>query len=106
MIGTPWVDATTRLADRAEVVINEFVAYSDLARIVTGDVPGVVLTDHVVLATTLCGFANFSSIAIQIAASAAGAGTSSGPGPFACAPCSAFNATFMTATIAGVLSGL
>src|SRR3546814_12405679 len=51
-----------------KVVINEFVAYLQLAEIIKGNVAGVVLTDKGRLIATyaLCGFANFSSIAIQI----------------------------------------
>ena len=69
MIGVPWQDATTvgSLIGQ-KVVINEFVAYLQLADIVNGKVPGVLLTDQGKLIATyaLCGFANFSSIAIQI----------------------------------------
>jgi CNT family concentrative nucleoside transporter len=50
------------------VVINEFVAYLQLGNIVNGSVEGVTLTEQGRLIATyaLCGFANFSSIAIQI----------------------------------------
>ena len=49
-------------------MINEFVAYLQLADIVNGKVAGVALSDQGRLIATyaLCGFANFSSIAIQI----------------------------------------
>jgi CNT family concentrative nucleoside transporter len=111
VIGTPWADATTvgSLIGQ-KVVINEFVAYTDLAKIVNGEVPGVVLSDQGRLIATyaLCGFANFSSIAIQI-------GGIGGLAPERRADLARFGlravlggsiATFMTATIAGVLSGL
>ena len=69
VIGVPWQDATTvgSLIGQ-KVVINEFVAYLQLADIVNGKVAGVALTDQGKLIATyaLCGFANFSSIAIQI----------------------------------------
>jgi CNT family concentrative nucleoside transporter len=69
VIGVPWQDATTvgSLIGQ-KVVINEFVAYLQLADIVNGKVAGVALTDQGRLIATyaLCGFANFSSIAIQI----------------------------------------
>ena len=45
------------------MVINEFVAFSDL-----GQIPKAMLTEHSRMIATyaLCGFANFSSIAIQL----------------------------------------
>jgi concentrative nucleoside transporter, CNT family len=109
VIGTPWVDATTvgSLIGQ-KVVINEFVAYTELARVVNGQVPGVGLSPEGRLIATyaLCGFANFSSIAIQI-------GGIGGLAPERRADLARFGlravlggsiATFMTATIAGVLS--
>lgn len=109
VIGTPWGDATTvgSLIGQ-KVVINEFVAYTELARVVNGQVPGVSLSAEGRLIATyaLCGFANFSSIAIQI-------GGIGGLAPERRADLARFGlravlggsiATFMTATIAGVLS--
>ncbi len=109
VIGTPWVDATTvgSLIGQ-KVVINEFVAYSELSRIVKGEVRGVGLSAEGRLIATyaLCGFANFSSIAIQI-------GGIGGLAPERRHDLANFGlravlggsiATFMTATIAGVLS--
>lgn len=47
-----------------KMVINEFVAYSDLTPIIA---KGVLSAKSVVIASfALCGFANFSSVAIQI----------------------------------------
>ena len=45
------------------MVINEFVAFSDL-----GQIPMTMLTEHgrMIATFALCGFANFSSIAIQL----------------------------------------
>jgi len=91
-----------------KVVINEFVAYLQLAGIVNGQVPGVSLTEEGRLIATyaLCGFANFSSIAIQI-------GGIGGLAPDRRADLARFGlravlggtvATLMTATIAGVLT--
>jgi len=109
VIGTPWVDATTvgSLIGQ-KVVINEFVAYSELSRIVNGQVAGMTLSDEGRLIATyaLCGFANFSSIAIQI-------GGIGGLAPERRHDLAKFGlravlggtiATFMTATIAGVLT--
>jgi CNT family concentrative nucleoside transporter len=47
-----------------KMVINEFVAYSDLSPMIH---QGVLSAKSVVIASfALCGFANFSSIAIQL----------------------------------------
>jgi CNT family concentrative nucleoside transporter len=109
LIGVPWQDANTvgSLIGQ-KVVINEFVAYLQLADIVNGKVAGVTLTEHGSLIATyaLCGFANFSSIAIQI-------GGIGGLAPERRSDLARLGlravlggsiATFMTATIAGVLS--
>jgi concentrative nucleoside transporter, CNT family len=109
VIGTPWADATTvgSLIGQ-KVVINEFVAYMQLSEVIKGNVDGVVLSDEARLIATyaLCGFANFSSIAIQI-------GGIGGLAPDRRADLAKFGmravlggtiATLMTATIAGVLT--
>lgn len=109
VIGTPWADATTvgSLIGQ-KVVINEFVAYTELSQIVNGQVAGVTLSNEGRLIATyaLCGFANFSSIAIQI-------GGIGGLAPERRHDLAKFGlravlggtiATFMTATIAGVLT--
>lgn len=111
IIGVPWQDATVvgGLIGQ-KVVINEFVAYLQLAEIVKGNVAGVVLSDKGRLIATyaLCGFANFSSIAIQI-------GGIGGLAPERRSDLARLGlravlggslATFMTATIAGVLTSL
>jgi concentrative nucleoside transporter, CNT family len=109
VIGVPWQDATTvgSLIGQ-KVVINEFVAYLQLADIVNGKVAGVSLSAEGKLIATyaLCGFANFSSIAIQI-------GGIGGLAPERRSDLARFGlravlggtiATLMTATIAGVLT--
>ena len=109
VIGTPWADATTvgSLIGQ-KVVINEFVAYLQLSEIIKGNVAGVSLSDEGRLIATyaLCGFANFSSIAIQI-------GGIGGLAPDRRHDLAKFGlravlggaiATLMTAPIAGVLS--
>jgi concentrative nucleoside transporter, CNT family len=108
VIGVPWQDASVvgSLIGQ-KVVINEFVAYLQLADIVNCKTPGVALTNQGALIATyaLCGFANFSSIAIQI-------GGIGGLAPERRADLARFGlravlggsiATFMTATIAGVI---
>ena len=111
VIGTPWEDATVvgSLIGQ-KVVINEFIAYTQLASILNGQVPNVALSPQGALIATyaLCGFANFSSIAIQI-------GGIGGLAPERRQDLARFGmravlggsvATFMTATIAGVLTNL
>jgi len=111
VIGVPWADAATvgSLIGQ-KVVLNEFVAYMQLGEIVNGRVPGVELSDQARLIATyaLCGFANFSSIAIQI-------GGIGGLAPERRQDLARLGlravlggtlATLMTATIAGVLTSL
>jgi CNT family concentrative nucleoside transporter len=109
LIGVPWQDANVVGGLIGEkIVLNEFVAYLHLAEIVQGATPGVALTDQGRLIATyaLCGFANFSSIAIQI-------GGIGGLAPDRRQDLARFGlravlggtiATLMTATIAGVLT--
>ncbi len=107
LIGVPWHDAITVGSLIGEkMVINEFIAYLDLSRIIpTGE-----LGEKAIIISTyaLCGFANFSSIAIQI-------GGIGGIAPRRRSDIAKMGlkavlggtlATFMTATIAGVLIGL
>lgn len=103
VIGVPWQDATTVGGLIGEkIVLNEFVAYLSLSQIQD------TLTEHGRLLATyaLCGFANFSSIAIQI-------GGIGGLAPDRRGDLARFGmravlggtlATLMTATIAGVIS--
>ena len=105
LIGVPWEDATQfGSLIGIKVVANEFVAYLQLA----GNISQSSLTPKTVVMATfaLCGFANFSSIAIQIG----------GIGPLAPSRKSELAqlglkavlagtlANMMTATIAGVLA--
>ena len=105
LIGVPWENATQfGSLIGIKVVANEFVAYKQLA----GNIgAGVLEAKTIIMATfALCGFANFSSIAIQIG----------GIGPLAPSRKSELAqlglkavlagtlANLMTATIAGVLA--
>jgi CNT family concentrative nucleoside transporter len=107
IIGVPWQDAVTvgSLIGQ-KVVLNEFIAYLNLSQII----PTGILSQKAVIISTyaLCGFANFSSIAIQI-------GGIGGIAPDRRADLAKFGlravlggslATFMTATIAGVLTSM
>jgi CNT family concentrative nucleoside transporter len=105
VIGVPWQDAITVGGLIGEkVVTNEFVAYAHLTEIQHGLSPkGLLISTY-----ALCGFANFSSIAIQI-------GGIGGLAPDRRSDLARFGlravlggtlATMMTATIAGVLTGI
>jgi CNT family concentrative nucleoside transporter len=105
VIGVPWQDAVTVGGLIGEkVVTNEFVAYAHLTEIQEGLSPKAVL----ISTYALCGFANFSSIAIQI-------GGIGGIAPDRRSDLARFGlravlggtlATMMTATIAGVLTSV
>ncbi|SHK72750.1 NupC/NupG family nucleoside CNT transporter [Rhodothermus profundi] len=106
LIGVPWSDAAQFGAlVGTKLVVNEFVAYLNLSTLIGQN---VLSQKAIVMATfALCGFANFSSIAIQIG----------GIGPLAPSRISELAelglravlagtlANMMTATIAGVLIG-
>lgn len=107
IIGVPWTDSVTvgSLIGQ-KVVLNEFIAYLNLSHLI----PTGALSEKAVIISTyaLCGFANFSSIAIQI-------GGIGGIAPDRKSDLAKFGlkavlggslATFMTATIAGVLTSL
>ncbi len=105
IIGIPWSEATIVGGLIGEkIVLNEFVAYLHLGQIKD------TLSEHSVLISTyaLCGFANFSSIAIQL-------GGIGGLAPNRRSDIARLGlravlggtlATMMTATIAGVLTSL
>lgn len=103
LIGVPWQDATLVGSFIGEkIVINEFVAYLDLSH----NLDKLMPQSQVIATYALCGFANFSSIAIQIGG--IGGLAPSRRGDLARlglrAVLGGTLATFMTATIAGVLS--
>ncbi len=103
-IGVPWADSFHfGSLIGTKVVLNEFVAYADLTTLIKTQVmseKGIMMATY-----ALCGFANFSSIAIQIG----------GIGPLAPnrkkdiaklglrAVLGGVLATLMTATLAGIL---
>jgi len=108
LIGIPWDDAIVAGGLIGQkIVLNEFVAYLELSKVPVGE--GVAaISEHtrLILTYALCGFANFSSIAIQI-------GGIGGLAPERRHDLARFGmravlggsiATFMTATIAGVLT--
>jgi CNT family concentrative nucleoside transporter len=104
MIGVPWVDSLqvgSLLGQKT--AINEFVAYLDLSKMKDA---GTLSPKSVVMATyALCGFSNFSSIAIQIGGIGGMApdqqGNLSRLGLYALLGASV--ACLMTATVAGIL---
>jgi CNT family concentrative nucleoside transporter len=105
LMGVPWVDAPVVASLMGvKTVLNEFVAYFQLAATLGGE--SQLHPRSVVIATyALSGFANFSSIAIQI-------GGISGIAPSRrhdlsrlglCAMIAGSIAAFMTATVAGMI---
>ncbi len=107
VIGVPWQDAVKVGSLIGEkVVINEFIAYLDLGKMVhLGEISEKA---RIISTYALCGFANFSSIAIQI-------GGIGGIAPNRRKDLARYGlravlggslATFMTATIAGFLVSL
>jgi len=105
VIGVPWADAVTVGGLIGEkIVANEFVAYAHLTEIKDTMSPKALL----ISTYALCGFANFSSIAIQI-------GGIGGIAPDRKSDLARLGlravlggtlATMMTATIAGVLTSI
>lgn len=104
IVGVPWADAVNMGSLLGtKVVLNEFVAYLQLSEMVSGN---MLSQKTVTMATfALCGFANFSSIAIQI-------GGIGGLAPSRKSQLAKFGITaviagtlanLMTATIAGML---
>ncbi|MEX2435804.1 MAG: nucleoside transporter C-terminal domain-containing protein [Balneolaceae bacterium] len=104
IVGVPWEDAISMGSlIGTKIVLNEFVAYLQLADLVGAD---ALNPKTVTMATfALCGFANFSSIAIQI-------GGIGGLAPSRKSELAKFGmlavlagtlANLMTATIAGML---
>ena len=104
IVGVPWVDAVNMGSLLGtKVVLNEFVAYLQLADMVE---QGILTPKTITMATfALCGFANFASIAIQI-------GGIGGLAPNRKSELASFGllavlagslANLMTATIAGML---
>ncbi len=105
-IGVPWADSLHfGSLIGTKVVLNEFVAYLDLANLIK---QGAIGSKAIYMATfALCGFANFASIAIQI-------GGISPMAPHRRQDLASLGlravlggtlATLLTATIAGILLG-
>lgn len=104
LVGIPWADATSMGSLLGtKIVLNEFVAYLMLAE----EVAASALSPKTIAMATfaLCGFANFSSIAIQIGGIGGLApGRKSDIAKFGLkAVLAGTMANLMTATIAGIL---
>ncbi len=64
LAGVPWSEAVTAGALMGtKTVLNEFIAYVDLARLPDGELS---LRSRVIMTYALCGFANFGSLGILI----------------------------------------
>jgi CNT family concentrative nucleoside transporter len=106
VLGVPWDDCgVVGGLIATKTVVNEFVAYQQLAGLLQG--PGLHHPISVLIATyALCGFANFSSIGIQIGGIAAMCPERRGDVArlgMKAMLCGAL-ATFQTATIAAMIS--
>ena len=106
LMGVPWEDADTiggLLGTKT--VLNEFVAYNDLATILTTGSTTLQPRSIIIASYALCGFANFGSIAIQVGG--IGSIAESRRGDLAKLGLKAMIggtlAAFMTATVAGML---
>jgi CNT family concentrative nucleoside transporter len=67
LIGIPWTEAGTAGGlFGTKVVLNEFIAFIDLGN-AQGVAAGLSDRTRAIVTFALCGFANFSSIAIQMA---------------------------------------
>jgi CNT family concentrative nucleoside transporter len=65
LIGVPWSEAGTAGGlFGTKIVLNEFVAFIDLGKM---DAATLSVRSRAIVTFALCGFANFSSIAIQMA---------------------------------------
>ena len=66
-MGTSWQEAATvgKLIG-LKTILNEFVAYVDLARQMSTDSPPLSQRGFLIASYSLCGFANFGSVAIMI----------------------------------------
>ena len=66
LMGVPWADTGTvgRLMG-LKTILNEFVAYVELSRTMSGSDP-LEERSFVIAAYAMCGFANFGSVAIMI----------------------------------------
>jgi concentrative nucleoside transporter, CNT family len=95
LIGVPWADAVTfGSLLGTKVIVNEFLAFLDLASAIGAGLLGPKAT---IMATfALCGFANLSSIAIQIG----------GIGPLAPSRTGELAALGLRAVLAGTLANL
>lgn len=107
-MGVPWADAANMGSLLGQkIVLNEFVAYSNLSQIIAGTSSIHLAPRSITIATyALCGFANFSSIAMNIGG--IGAMAPSRRGDLAALGIRAMMAgalaSCLTATIAGILS--
>lgn len=67
LMGVPNGDIMTASQLVAEkTILNEFIAYANFANILNGETIELTARTKVILSYALCGFANFSSIGIQI----------------------------------------
>lgn len=67
LLGVPWSDAhTVGTLMGKKIVINEFVAFNDLSTMMKASTSAISPRAETIATFALCGFANLSSIAIQV----------------------------------------
>nr|WP_027009132.1 NupC/NupG family nucleoside CNT transporter [Conchiformibius kuhniae]UOP05738.1 NupC/NupG family nucleoside CNT transporter [Conchiformibius kuhniae] len=67
LVGAPWAEAQTAVSFIGQkLVVNEFVAYANFAEYVKAGAQTLSPKTQAVVTFALCGFANFSSIAILV----------------------------------------
>lgn len=67
VMGVPWSEATTIGTLLGEkTILNEFIAYTSLNGILTGETVTLSARSTLIASYALCGFANFGSLAIMI----------------------------------------
>jgi concentrative nucleoside transporter, CNT family len=67
LMGVPWEDCSkVAILLGKKTILNEFIAYLDLAEMVKGETPQISERAMILATYALCGFSNLGSIGIQI----------------------------------------
>ncbi len=67
ILGVPWKDCkTVGFLMGEKTILNEFVAYTDMSKILAGSAHALSVRSQIIAVYALCGFSNLLSIGIQI----------------------------------------
>ena len=67
LMGVPLADChNVAILLGKKIILNEFVAYLDLQKLISGDIPAISERAKIIATYALCGFSNIGSIGIQI----------------------------------------